>query len=468
MQKAIETVEVNRPHVHVRSSAGRARQQESHAQGCESERRSAPDRVRVVRVIDRLNVGGPAKHVTWLSAGMEADGFETLLVTGVIPPGEGDMSYFAREAGVEPLVIDEMSRELSWRDGIVVLKLLGTLWKHRPHVVHTHKAKAGAVGRSAAFLYRWLTPGALFGRPRPCLVVHTYHGHIFHSYYGPLKTRLFVTIERLLARLCTDVIITISEQQRDEINGRFGVGRGEQFRVIPLGINFAEYRQSRANLRADYGLSDDDLLVGLVGRLCEVKNIGLLLEAAALLRRDGFAEAARLRFVVIGDGHLREALEQRARELGVGARVIFTGFRQDAAELYPQLDLVALTSLNEGTPLTLIEAMYHGRAVVSTEVGGVVDLMGNSRNPQEVLGGQDAACCPPGLRFWSHGITTPSRDAAALAEAIRIMAERPALRRRMGECGSEFVRQRYSKDRLVREVGALYHEMTARRRCREK
>lgn len=417
-----------------------------------------PGKIKVMRVIDRLNVGGPAKHVTWLSAGMDAGGFETLLITGVVPPGEGDMSGFAREAGVAPLVIEEMSRELSWRDAVVVVRLLRELWKHRPQVVHTHKAKAGAVGRSAAFLYRWLTPGALLGRPRQCLVVHTYHGHIFHSYYGPLKTKLFVAIERALARLCTDAIITISEQQRREINEEFGVGRREQFRVIPLGINFAEYERPGGSLRADYGLSEDDFLIGLVGRLCEVKNITLLLEAARLLQEES-AAAVRLRFIVVGDGHLREALEQRARELSVSERVIFTGFRDDAAALYGQLDLVVLTSLNEGTPLTLIEAMYHGRAVVSTEVGGVVDLMGRRQELSEgVESGRDAAHSP-GLKFWEHGITTPSRDAEALARAIRIMAEHSALRRQMGERSSEFVRRHYSKDRLVREVGALYREM---------
>src|SRR5262245_22504718 len=174
-------------------------------------------RIRVVRIIDRLNVGGPAKHVTWLTAGLDPERFETTLITGVVPESEGDMSYFARAAGVEPIVIEEMSRELSPRDVVVIFKILRELFRLKPHIVHTHKAKAGAAGRVAAMIYKWLTPSALRLRPRKLGVVHTYHGHVFHSYYGAAMTKLLIAIERALARLCADRIIAISEQQRDEI-----------------------------------------------------------------------------------------------------------------------------------------------------------------------------------------------------------------------------------------------------------
>src|SRR5215471_5788830 len=196
--------------------------------------------IRVVRIIDRLNIGGPAKHVVWLTAELRKPGFETTLVTGTVPPGEGDMAYFADEAGVEPVVVKQMSRELSLRDTVVIAKLLCIFWKLRPDIVHTHKAKAGAAGRVAATLYKWLTPSALWLRPRRCRVVHTYHGHIFHGYYGRAKTRLFLGIERAMARFCTDRIIAISPQQRAEINGRFKIGRADQYQVIPLGIDLGE------------------------------------------------------------------------------------------------------------------------------------------------------------------------------------------------------------------------------------
>src|SRR5262249_4002255 len=260
---------------------------------------------------------------------------------------------------------EQMSRELSLGDIVVILKILRQLFRLKPHIVHTHKAKAGAVGRVAALIYKWLTPTALWLRPRKVGVVHTYHGHIFHSYYGAAKTRLFIAIERALARFCTDRIITISEQQRDEICRKFKVGRFPQFRVIPLGIDFNEVNSERLRLRKEIG-GGDDTLIGAVGRLCEVKNHAMLIESAAKLR----AENLNARFVIVGDGHLRFELESLTKNSGAGESVIFTGFRDDAMSLYADFDIAALTSLNEGTPLTLIEAMSCGCAVASTEVGG--------------------------------------------------------------------------------------------------
>jgi glycosyltransferase involved in cell wall biosynthesis len=408
---------------------------------------SAVSRIRVVRIIDRLNIGGPAKHVTWLTDGLNADEFETTLITGTVPPGEGDMSYFARAAGIEPMLIKEMSRELSLRDVLVIAKLVRRLFKLKPHIIHTHKAKAGAAGRVAALIYKWLTPSALWLRPRPCRVVHTYHGHIFHSYYGAAKTKVFLAIERALARTCTDRIIAISEQQRREISETFSVGRPEQFRVIPLGIDLDEMNDARGALRREFRLADGDIAIGIVGRLCEVKHHRMFLEAAARLLTETGQSQSRVRPVIIGDGHLRAELEAQAHALGISDRVVFTGFREDATSLYADLDLVALTSLNEGTPLTLIEAMSCGRAIAATEVGGVVDVMGERRESRD------------GFTIWEHGVTAPSRDAAAFARALNYLIEQPELRRRMGERGRAFVATRLAKTRLVHDIETLYREL---------
>ena len=400
---------------------------------------------RIARVIDRLNIGGPAKHVVWLTAGLSKDRFETTLITGVVPPGEGDMSYFALERDIEPLVIEEMSRELSPRDIVVIWKLLRQFLRIKPDIIHTHKAKAGAVGRVAAMIYKLLTPSVLWLRPRECRVVHTYHGHVFHSYYGRLKTNLFVLIERALARICTDQIIVVSEQQRREICESFHIGRPEQFRVVPLGLEFDELGKTDEQLREEYGIKTDEVTVGIVGRICEVKNHAMLLESAALLinKRTGAAP----RFVIVGDGHLRLDLERKARELGVANNVLFTGFRKDVTTLYPGFDIVALTSLNEGTPLTLIEAMGCGRPIAATEVGGVVDVMGERRASQE------------GFSIWDHGVTAPSRDADAFARALQFLLERPDLRQQMGERGRAFVKAQHSKDRLVSDVESIYRSL---------
>ncbi len=377
---------------------------------------------KIVRIIDRLNIGGPAKHVTWLAAGLDPGEFETTLIAGTVPEGEGDMGYFARAAGVEPLVIKEMSRELSPADLIVVFKLLRILFRLRPQIVHTHKAKAGAVGRVAATIYKMLGGD--------CLIVHTYHGHIFHSYYGSAKTRLFIMIEQMLARFCTDRIVTISEQQRSEISQTFKVGRPDQFVVIPLGIDLGDSPAPELKLK------HDAVLIGITGRLCEVKNHSLFLQAAA--RIDD------AQFVIIGDGHLREDLESQAESLGLQGRISFTGFRDDVLSLYPQLDIAALTSLNEGTPLTLIEAMSCGLPVASTEVGGVVDLMGAKREAID------------GLTIWDHGVTSPSGDVEGFARALNYLIERPQLRTEMGARGREFVRSQLSRERLIRDIETLY------------
>ncbi|MBK9766922.1 MAG: glycosyltransferase [Chloracidobacterium sp.] len=181
--------------------------------------------MKVLRIIARLNVGGPARHVVWLTRGLEDDEFQSKLIAGTVPVGEEDMGYFASENGVEPIFIPELSRELSIKDGISLFKIYREMSLFSPDIIHTHTAKAGTVGRAAAFLYRWLTPGTIVGRPRRVAVIHTFHGHVFHSYYGVLKTRLFLMIEKVLARVATDRIVTISAQQLDEIHGRFGVGR---------------------------------------------------------------------------------------------------------------------------------------------------------------------------------------------------------------------------------------------------
>lgn len=408
-------------------------------------------RLRIVRIIDRLNVGGPTKHVTWLTAGLEATEFETHLITGTVPPSEGDMTDYARAAGIEPLIIREMSRELGLQDLRVIFKLWRALVQLRPDIVHTHKAKAGTAGRLAAWLYRWLTPSVLWLRPRRCRTVHTFHGHIFHSYYGAAKTRLFVLIEQLLARFCTDRIITISQQQRREIHETFGVGHHKQFRVIPLGIECDEATRlgKRQSLRAEYGLQEHELAVGIVGRLCAVKHHAMFLDVIAQLQKTDPLLVARTRFFLIGDGELREELEQQTQRLGIADRVVFTGFRADVVALYEELDVVALTSLNEGTPLTLIEAMNSGCPVVATEVGGVIDILGQRREQQATV-----AC-------WEHGFTVLSREVAAFAHALQLLLTQPALRQAMGTNARAFVRTQYSRERLLRDIAALYRELSA-------
>jgi glycosyltransferase involved in cell wall biosynthesis len=422
--------------------------------------------MKVLRIIARLNVGGPAKHVAWLEAGLRGAGVRSLLVAGVVPEGEDDMGYFAESLGVSPHVIPEMSREVSPKDALTVWKLYRLMLRERPDVVHTHTAKAGTVGRAAGMLYKWLTPSAFVGRPRRCRFVHTYHGHIFHSYYGPLKTRVFLFVEQALARLATDRVVVISPRQLEEINARFRVGRREQFKVIPLGLDtrpFDDWRERRTHARREMGARDSDALVGIVGRLTEIKNHELFLEAAALLKERRAQDAAaegRVRFVIIGDGHLRGRLESHARALGLADDVEFAGLRDDPEDFYPALDVVALTSHNEGTPLTLIEAMANSRACVATAVGGVVDL----------LGGVDESELrrPHAWQVCERGLQVRAGDAEAFADALAHLVASPELREALGERGREFVARSYSVDRLVSDVLALYEELAPHARAELK
>ncbi|MFN6962570.1 MAG: glycosyltransferase [Pyrinomonadaceae bacterium] len=407
--------------------------------------------MKILRIIARLNVGGPARHVTWLTSALSDDEFSSSLIAGTVPEGEEDMSYFAAEHGVEPHYIAEMSRELSPKDVVSLVKVYRQMRAMRPDIIHTHTAKAGTVGRVAAFFYKWLTPAALVGRPRRVRVVHTFHGHVFHSYYGGLKTRVFLMIERMLARLATDRIVVITRQQLEEINGRFGVGRRDKFAVIPLGIDLAALRAAegeRERVRAEIGAAPGEVLVGFVGRLTEIKDVPLFLNAAAeALRTD---EGIAQRFAVVGDGHLKRELAAQARRLGIEKSVAFLGNRTDIAAVYAALDIVALTSLNEGTPLSLIEAMAAGRPVISTGVGGVVDLLGE---PVEARG--DFTVCERGVRV-------DSRDPAAYAGALVYLARRPELRLELADTGQRFVEAEYSKERLIGDIKALYRDLCAR------
>ena len=359
------------------------------------------------------------------------------------------MSYLADAAGVTPIIIPEMSREISPKDLLTVWKLYRLMVRERPDLVHTHTAKAGTLGRVAGFMYRWMTPSTLVGRPRRCRFVHTYHGHVFHSYYSPAKTRLFLTIEKLLARMATDRIIVITEQQRREISEQFKVGGANQFAVIPLGIDLSVYEQfetRRMRARQELNAGEDQVLIGIVGRLTEIKNHRLFLEAAALLKK---LTDAKVRFLIIGDGGLRTDLESQVRALGLENDVEFLGTRNDPENFYSALDVVALTSLNEGTPLSLIEAMANARPVVATAVGGVVDLVGSN-----VPGNSD-----PNYQVCERGFAVKSGDAQGFSQALERLVRDRGLREELGARGRAFVIQNYAKERLFEDMNSLYSQL---------
>jgi glycosyltransferase involved in cell wall biosynthesis len=388
--------------------------------------------IRVVRVIARLNVGGPALHVSYLTRGLAERGYETTLVTGRIGASEGSMEYVAEEAKVRPVYLDTLQRNLSpLADVTALFRLARLLRRTRPHVLHTHTAKAGAVGRLAALL--------AFGA-RPPVIVHTYHGHVLTGYFSKLFSRVFLEVERRLATV-TDALVAVSPEVRDDLV-RLGVAPASKFTVIRLGLDLEQRTSAppgaRERVREELGIDADAFVVAWLGRMTDIKRVDDLLRVFADLRGRG-VDAVLL---LVGDGPNRPELERRARELGVAGAVRFTGFRADVGSIYRAADVVALSSANEGTPVSLIEALAAGCAVVTTDVGGASDVVDEGR----------------------AGVLVPFGDLRLYADRVEELARSPERRRELGEAGRRHVLARYSVDRLLDDVDELYRSLLARRK----
>jgi glycosyltransferase involved in cell wall biosynthesis len=335
------------------------------------------------------------------------------------------MEWIPEQMGIQPLFVPELQREISLAADLpAALRLRKLITDLRPDILHTHTAKAGAVGRIAA---------AIAGRARPRVIVHTFHGHVLRGYFSAPKTALFGQLERNLARM-SDALIAVSPQVRDDLV-KLGVAPAEKITVVRLGLDLeARTRSSpadRAELRDRLGLAADRFLVGWLGRMTEIKRTDLLLRAFARLRETHQAD-----LLLVGDGPLRRELEALAGDLGISDSCHFIGYRDDVGPVFAAVDAVALTSANEGTPVTLIEALAAGRPVVSTDVGGVRDVVG----PET-------------------GFLVPAGDFAAVAESLRRLADDPALRQTLGNAGRASVLERYSVPRLVDDVDLLYRTL---------
>jgi glycosyltransferase involved in cell wall biosynthesis len=386
--------------------------------------------MRIARIIARLNVGGPAQHAIFLSAGLDPARFDTTLITGTVGPHEGDLTAEARARGVTPVVIPELGRRIHLaRDLVALGKLVTLLRRLRPDLVHTHTAKAGALGRVAALLT---------GVPA---VVHTFHGHVLEGYFSPTLTRLFLQIERALARI-TDRIITVSPQVRQDLLAR-GVGRPEQVEVIPVGLDLARFLRgaaSPARLRDTLAIPAGAPLLGIVGRLVAIKDHPTLFQALALLQSQGPSP----HLIVVGDGERREALTRMAQDLGLAPRIHFLGWRNDLEAILGELDVVICCSKNEGTPVALIEAMAAGVPVLSAEVGGVGDL---------IRQGETGWLAPPG-------------DPPALSRAIRDLLADPERRARPLPAARRLALERHDVKGLLHRMEALYEALLAEKQLK--
>lgn len=392
--------------------------------------RAAPNRrepVRVLRVIARLNMGGPALHVAYLAAGLKERGYDTTLVAGTLAPGEDSMAFVAERLGVRVVRIDEMRRDISpLHDAIAVIRLAHLIRKERPQILHTHTAKAGALGRLAALLA---------GNARPPIVLHTFHGHVLRGYFDPVRTAGFRLLERLLARTCT-ALVAVSPQVRDDL-AALGVAPRGRFAVVRLGIELEERVAADATRRAEtrrlLGIRPDRFAVGWIGRMTAVKRTADVLLAFRRLRDTGVDACLCL----VGDGPDRPAVERRAHALGVMRHTLFLGFQEDVAPYYAAFDALVLPSLNEGTPVSAIEALAAARPVVATRVGGVPDV---------IRDGRDGFLVAPGA-------------VDDLAARLARLAADPELRERMGAAGRDRVLPRYAVERLIDDVDLLYRSL---------
>ncbi|MCU1386377.1 MAG: hypothetical protein JWL71_5074 [Acidobacteria bacterium] len=387
--------------------------------------------MRVLRIITRLNVGGPSIQAITLSDRLAGRGFETLLVHGQLGAGEGDMRYLL-PSSVAVRHLPALRRPLApAHDALALAQLIDLLRHTRPDIVHTHMAKAGTLGRLAAAIYN-----RTVARRRPVRVVHTYHGHVLEGYFSPAKTRVFLGIERALARV-TDRIVAISPRIQAELLEEQRIGRASQYRVVPLGFDLdrlaAIDQAARTRARAALDIPPGSDVVATVGRLTGIKQQHLFLDAA---ERIAWAQPAVV-FLIVGDGEMRGELERAAAARGVAARVRFLGWRRDLETIYGATDVFLLTSRNEGTPVALIESMAAGCAGVSTDVGGVADVLESEQ----------------------VGLLATDGDAAALAAHVTTLLADPDRRRRIGAAGRALVLARYGLDRLVADVETLYHDL---------
>lgn len=384
-------------------------------------------KIKVLRLIARVNIGGPAQNVVFLTEGLDNRKYDSSLIYGSVEKGEGDMSYLVKERNIKHIFIPEFTRKINFLNDIKsFVKIVSIMRREKPDIVHTHTAKAGTLGRVAAMLAR--VP----------VKVHTYHGHIFHGYFGKSKTLMFLFIERILSRF-TDRIIAISENQRQELLNTYKIGSAKKFTVVNLGFEmnrFLKVKEKTGSFRQKYNLKNSDILIGVIGRLVPVKNHKMLIRVASSLKRSLPEDIFnKVRFVIIGDGPLKSSLMEYAESKSVLDNLLFCGWLKDVEEAYADLDIIALTSKNEGTPLSLIEASASSKPIISTDVGGVRDILGDD------------------------GILVANGDEEMFSARLAELIKSDHKRKEIGERGKDRVLRRFSKENLIRNVEKLYGEL---------
>lgn len=381
---------------------------------------------KVLRIINRFNIGGPTYNATFLTKFISED-YETLLVGGLPEKDESDSLHILEEYGVKPLLIPEMKRIPNFRsDREAYRKIKQIIQEFQPDIVHTHAAKAGALGRKAA---------KSCGVP---VIVHTFHGHVFHSYFGKAKTWIYKIIERRLAKLSTG-IVAISPIQKEELSSIHSICNADKIKVIPLGFDLMKFQENllekRTETRKKWNLDEEEVAVAIVGRLAPIKNHHLFLDVIELLAEKGI----KARYFIVGDGQEKTSIEKRAQELEnkYDLKIELTSWIKDIATFNAGMDIICLSSDNEGTPVSLIEAQASGVPVISTDVGGVKDI----------------------LEEGETGFIVPRKDSKAFSEKLQLLIENKEIRNKMSQNGWNFVRDKFHYTTLVKNMENYYVEL---------
>ncbi len=387
---------------------------------------------KVLRIINRFNIGGPTYNATFLTRFMN-DKYETLLIGGTHEEGESDSLHVLEEYGLDPLLISEMQRIPSFKsDRAAYKKIKQIIQEFKPDIVHTHAAKAGALGRKAAFACK--VP----------VVIHTFHGHVFHSYFGKVKTFIFKTIERRLAKK-SDGIIAISDIQKKELSEIHKICPASKIKVIPLGFDLEKFHTNkeanRIKTRENYQLKEDEIAITIVGRLAAIKNHTLFLDVVEKILK---STTKKVKFFIVGDGDERPSIENRVNEINnkFGKIIVMTSWIKDIGLFNAGMDIICLTSDNEGTPVSLIEAQAGGLPIVTTDVGGVKDI----------------------LLEGDTGYVVPKNNVSLFAEKLLLLIEDEKLRKSLSEKGWDFVKNKFHYTTLVKNMDEYYQYLLNKKR----
>lgn len=385
--------------------------------------------IRVLRILNRFNLGGPTYNAAFLTKYLSPE-FKTLLVGGEIDKSENSSLHILDDLNVKPIIVPEMKRSINYNNDLVAYyKIKEIINRFKPDIIHTHASKAGSLGRWAA--YRCNVP----------VVIHTFHGHVFHSYFGPAKTSIVKSVERSLAKI-SNSIVAISNKQKHELCEEHKIAPEEKITVVPLGFDLEKFQENkdskRVQFRKEYNITEDEIAIGIIGRLVPIKNHSFFIDAIEHLKK---STDLPLRFFIIGDGELRSEIEQYATSKNISftgkkgekALLTFTSWIKEIDVVNAGMDIITLCSLNEGTPVSLIEAQASGTPIVATKVGGIEDV---------VLSGKTAL-----LTGNSH---------VDFAEKILKLAADNRLRHRMEGHGWKFVESKFHYSRLVKDMENLY------------